>query len=637
MIDDTQQRRPRSEGHLVARSATRQPSSPMHRPKTTPKLRIQRVLSQSSLPSKVSTTGGSSELFCMTKLSDSPPKPPALENDGDSPTSDNNSNDDVCVTARESDVDIASPPAMLSSGTDQDGTGDSPPGGAPARCQIQPRQCSSYDMAPPPVSTPPTHMNAAAESTSDQGMPEAPVAMPEAPVELPPTDESCDAERPSNGMHAKWCDQMEKAQTMRDKMQSDLAEYLASLATKHDDDGSSLVTFPDNYDTVLNLMTKADLAPAAPTWSKALLQDGLTKKQAHGVIPGEAADGEGDLNIKIAHGIALIRQLDAKLDDLDQKLNKPTRTKQFMAAPAVPPKKTTSAQRIKDKVEAAKTLGDAPDFISRNKEMKEAGTSLTKSEATRVEALLGHGEAITDELAEAASNPFDVVHNDHVDRIEESLRELQAKRATTPVDGVMTFGSVASVVPLLAGMPSMAHLNATQRLAAIDCALLSFRDEDAIGVMASGVDDDAKSVRSEVSRSSSVWSRASTRTVSKRDIQSIAAQAKLEIPDAEKAPRDAINQLLATLSGITIELADDEVCDEHPQENESNPSPPHRPPEDEPATEKSSRGLSQHGRKRPTKPTTLQASATSSFSHLFTLPFEPAGPSRKQLAHTNFR
>ncbi|RHY31879.1 hypothetical protein DYB32_003076 [Aphanomyces invadans] len=271
-----------------------------------------------------------------------------------------------------------------------------------------------------------------------------------------------------------------------------------------------------------------------------LVPDGVSAAIAfQGVIPGEEADGESDLNIKIAHGIALIRQLDAKLDDLDQvKLNKPTRTKQFMAAPAVPPKKTTSAQRIKDKVEAAKTLGDAPDFISRNKEMKEAGTSLTKSEATRVEALLGHGEAITDELAEAASNPFDVVHNDHVDRIEESLR-----RATTPVDGVMTFGSVASVVPLLAGMPSMAHLNATQRLAAIDCALLSFRDEDAIGDMASGVDDDAKSVRSEVSRSSSVWSRASTRTVSKRDIQSIAAQAKLEIPDAEKAPRDAINQV----------------------------------------------------------------------------------------------
>ncbi|RQM23366.1 hypothetical protein B5M09_005628 [Aphanomyces astaci] len=193
------------------------------------------------------------------------------------------------------------------------------------------------------------------------------------------------------------------AEAARHKVQADLTEYLASLATKQDDSGSSLVTFPDNYHTVLKLMTKADLGPTAPTWSKALLEDGLAKKQAH------------------------------------------------------------------DKVEAAKTMGETTDFITKNKQMKEAGSSLTKAEATRVETLLDApvGGEVAHEDGNLLLNPFDCMLDDRrVDEIDLSLQAMQAKRAATPMTDEAALPSIVS---------SMAHLNTTQRLAAIDCALQSFR------------------------------------------------------------------------------------------------------------------------------------------------------------------
>ncbi|KAF0699264.1 Aste57867_10164 [Aphanomyces stellatus] len=577
------------------------PRSPKvrRRPTTTPKLRIQRVLSASQqplIPSSPSKSGRG-ELFFMTKLTDSPPKQLLLDETADSAST--TMWEDEATTARTSDSgddddDVAEravgdPNTLDDEGSD-DRKRDNQDVEGPAACEIE--RVGSLDAD-------------AAES------------------------ESPSMEGQGGGFYLQWQQQMDTAQAARDQLEADLNQYLTTLATKQDDSGATLVEFPDNYNDVLKLMTKSDVENASSSnWSKALLQDGLTKKQAFGIIAGE--DVPDEMNVKIAHGIAQIRQLDAMLDELDKKGTKSTKhqpTKPFMVASS---KKSTSVQRIKDKVEAAKSLQDAnstyelyaevhelndssfsstttPDFIQRNKEMKEAGTSLTKSEAARLDSLINDGDG-TEPSNTTVENPFGI---DTGDAIDSSLKELLAKRRED---------SVALLTPV----PSFAHLDLSQRLLAIDAALQTFRDEEG----GDDNDDDTMSMRSGVSGSSSMWSRASTRTVSKQDISIITHRAKQEVLETEKAPPEAIKQLLATLAGITIEIVDDADGPEDPSTEPPQSAPPLKP---EPPTQPPPRRKSSTAASKPPNP------PTSSFSHLFTLPFEALGPRKQMINPTQFR
>ncbi|CAK4678976.1 unnamed protein product, partial [Aphanomyces euteiches] len=467
---DKLHRRPRSEGHAVSPprpAAAAAATSPAGRPKTTPKLRIQRVLSRDD---GATAAAMQTELFFMTKLSDSPPKPEAIAVDG---------------ALRDDDE--------------------------------EPQESNEMD---------------------DEALEE-------------PTPETSQG----GGYYATWQRDMEKAQSERDGMERELREYLDALTAKVDDKGAAVVHFPDNYNDVVQLMTKSDVSDdSKSTWSRALILDGILRQQAFGVLAGD--DVPNELNVKIAHGIAQIRKMDAILDELDKKLNASgggggisKATKTFLHAA----KKSTSVQQIKNKVQAAKSVGEtaqrggpAVDFIARNMEMKQAGTSLTLSEAQRVEKLIQSDDQVDAPQVDAATapaaaikTPFKIDDN-RADAIDSTLKEMLARRREDSAR-------------LMTPMPAMAQLDLSQRLVAIDAALQTLRDEELASEM--GDDDGTVSMRS---GKSSLWSRASTRTVSKREIADITYKAKQEVQDDEKAPREAIKELLESLSGISIEIKDDD-------------------------------------------------------------------------------
>ncbi|KAG9412063.1 hypothetical protein AC1031_017694 [Aphanomyces cochlioides] len=433
------------------------------------------------------------------------------------------------------------------------------------------------------------------------------------------------------GYYAKWRRDMEKAQCERDQMERELREYLDALTAKVDDRGAAVVHFPDNYDEVVQLMTKSDVSDdSKSTWSRALILDGILRQQAFGVIAGD--DVPSELNVKIAHGIAQIRKMDAILDDLDKKLDGGGggASKTFLQAA----KKSTSVQRIKNKVQAAKSLGEtaqrggpAVDFISRNKEMKQAGTCLTLSEAQRVEKLIECDDQLNDNAphvdattapAAVVKTPFNVDDN-RADVIDSTLKEMLARRRED---------SARMMTP----MPAMARLDLSQRLVAIDAALQTLRDEELASEM--GDDDGTASMRS---GKSSLWSRASTRAVSKREIANITYKAKQEVQDDEKAPPEAIKELLESLSAISIEIKDDDDIDS--ESIAALPLPLSTSPMEESTTgvhkpEPPVRASADASSRRKIA---MKAPSTSSFSHLFTLPFEAMGPRTKPVHPAHYR
>lgn len=70
----------------------------------------------------------------------------------------------------------------------------------------------------------------------------------------------------------------------RDRLRGELEGYLASLQSRRDEDGEAVVSFPDNYDQVVDLMTEQDVRvedeDEHQSWARVLLETGLAKQQA---------------------------------------------------------------------------------------------------------------------------------------------------------------------------------------------------------------------------------------------------------------------------------------------------------------------------------------------------------------------
>ncbi|CEG42262.1 Fibrous sheath-interacting protein 1 [Plasmopara halstedii] len=113
----------------------------------------------------------------------------------------------------------------------------------------------------------------------------------------------------------------------RQRTRSELESYVGSLKAMIDEDGEQLVQFPKNYQQVVSLMTQKDIREGDTAsnqdkqthlnWSRVLIDSGLSKQQAFGII--EEVDDDPECKSKLAAKIALkmarIRQLDTVLEE----------------------------------------------------------------------------------------------------------------------------------------------------------------------------------------------------------------------------------------------------------------------------------------------------------------------------------
>ncbi|GMF17451.1 unnamed protein product [Phytophthora lilii] len=113
----------------------------------------------------------------------------------------------------------------------------------------------------------------------------------------------------------------------RQRIRDELETYVESLSLRTDENGEHLVEFPRNYQQIVSLMTQKDVSEEEPksqdgnhsrqSWSRVLIESGLSKQQAFGIL-GDGDDGtEGGTSLaaKIALKMARIRQLDTILEE----------------------------------------------------------------------------------------------------------------------------------------------------------------------------------------------------------------------------------------------------------------------------------------------------------------------------------
>ncbi|KAF0707655.1 hypothetical protein AaE_013511 [Aphanomyces astaci] len=167
----------------------------------------------------------------MTKLSDSPPKPPAILMDDEVSETSIDNNDELKATS-ESDNDDVPPmiqmvpttltPQVPTEWADQDDSLYENPvdGNTESRAALSVAQTS-----------PPARLAHVQPSTRQ----EENVCKAESSTVQSHLSTSGDGD----GMYVQWRKQMDMAEAARHKVQADLTEYLASLATKQDDSGKA--------------------------------------------------------------------------------------------------------------------------------------------------------------------------------------------------------------------------------------------------------------------------------------------------------------------------------------------------------------------------------------------------------------
>ncbi|OQS04409.1 hypothetical protein THRCLA_03346 [Thraustotheca clavata] len=437
--------RPRSHGNATLGPSVNIMSSPKlratKRPNTTPKLRIQKIL---SVPHKEATdclSNDTCEVFFMTNLPDSPPKLDVQEHVYKTQTSSTESREDIAPAPDEMTLDNNPNSTELTTQNYSEQTI------ALTRIHAMEPQSAMND-----VSTENPETNDGESSADDQCM---------------------------DGQYAQWILQMQSIEASRAQLIEELNGYVESLHNKNDEAGESLVMFPDNYDDVLALMTEKD-----------------------GIIDGE--DNPTELNMKIARGIAKIRKNDMILESLNIKVKSSSGPlakcilSESIVNPTLPKRtRCNSAQRIKEKVEAAKSIDTSSvasvptrgekDFIAKNKEMKLAGKNLTQAEEARALALLndlGDNTDLTQPIADKAYKPL---HD------EQEMLELRRENS------VATLSESIDIPPT---WKDNVERYKQERLNTIEATLQAYRDEDN-GIGAVG-DDDCISFSSGYSRRTSI-------------------------------------------------------------------------------------------------------------------------------------
>ena len=112
---------------------------------------------------------------------------------------------------------------------------------------------------------------------------------------------------------------MEEKQRESSYLREELFAYLDQVKNKKGSDGKALIRIPSNFDTIVESMSREDLAVNKNTeekpWSQYLLLDGLNS-ESDGEYQGRYTNAFNDTpDVKIQRGLAQIQLLDRQLQD----------------------------------------------------------------------------------------------------------------------------------------------------------------------------------------------------------------------------------------------------------------------------------------------------------------------------------
>lgn len=412
------------------------------------------------------------------------------------------------------------------------------------------------------------------------------------------TEDDSDDEEYNRLRHARL--RLEQEQQQREATREELAAYVASLTSRRDEDGDTLVEFPRNFAQIVSLMTTKDIEPVPKdegkaaatsasdrhkTWSEILIQNSLAKQQAYGVLDDleGGGDEESNLSAKIALKMARVRQLDAILEE---------RLGKNLYAGIVPAKKKKTSvgsesmskysSRVPNTKEAPASVARGPstsgsialNHVERNKKVAENGGkgNLTRDEEQRLKRLMREDKAKSLIDHESNAGPqmdvaykLDQSQNQEIDRLIQERRGVYQSAVTMALnDGIEegtedepTKASAASQgkhrKPMVV-IEDKKERERKQKLRRIEEELQFLHENEAVPILPDeDDDDDCRSERSYMT-TTSILSTCSTRSgVTRRQLdQFVATEVSKPECSAQKASSDEIKKLLSSLSHISI-------------------------------------------------------------------------------------
>ncbi|KAG3241849.1 hypothetical protein PI124_g13286 [Phytophthora idaei] len=406
----------------------------------------------------------------------------------------------------------------------------------------------------------------------------------------------------------------------RQRIRRELESYVGSLSSLTDEDGEHLVEFPRNYQQIVSLMTQKDVSEEDTTpqkgkhtrqsWSRVLIESGLSKQQAFGIIEEVDDDPEGNSSLaaKIALKMARIRQLDTILEE---KLGKnlyanivPRKQKKARSPPQ--PKENTSSSSgrtfvtqtqnnassvvssgaetsrsstststrqssVDDEVSTGAKKGN--NFIERNKQVVANGmkANMTKEEEDRLEKLLRDEIILVDDSPASEENARPEVEippqecNEFTLTVDEkkAIEELIAtKSGAYPLSGIdeLQDGPTDEALRLSGGSSRPTKDNIIQetkrerlqrqRLSRVEQELRFLQECPSVVIVGDDRDEDEHDdCRSEISFATVASSTCSTRSggISRHDFKCFLAQQKENFRSTPTASADEIRQLLLSI------------------------------------------------------------------------------------------
>ncbi|KAK1947520.1 hypothetical protein P3T76_001530 [Phytophthora citrophthora] len=398
----------------------------------------------------------------------------------------------------------------------------------------------------------------------------------------------------------------------RQRIRDELEMYVGSLSSRTDGNGEHLVEFPQNYHKIVSLMTQKDVNEVEPmskegeqtrqSWSRVLIESGLSKQQAFGILEDVDDDPEGSsLAAKIALKMARIRQLDTILEEkLGKNLYASIVPKKQKKAQSLPQSSTSGSRTFVTQTTAttSRTLStggetgrsnastkqstavDDPvtkkisNFIERNKQVVANGmkANMTKDEEDRLEKLLrdepnpadddSKGEENTQPQVETDSqecNEF-TMSNDEKQAIEELIASKSSAYPLFAIDELQDGPTDEACHPSKdSSRPVKDNIIQEtkrerlqrQRLSRVEQELRFLQESPAVVIVGDDRDEDEnEDCRSELSYATAASSTCSTRSgvISRHDFKCFLAQQKENFSSTPTASVDEIRRLLLSIN-----------------------------------------------------------------------------------------
>uniref|UniRef100_H3HD32 Fibrous sheath-interacting protein 1 n=1 Tax=Phytophthora ramorum TaxID=164328 RepID=H3HD32_PHYRM len=335
----------------------------------------------------------------------------------------------------------------------------------------------------------------------------------------------------------------------RQRIREELETYVDSLGSRRDEDGEHLVQFPRNYRQIVSLMTQKDVREenekaqdgkaTRQSWSRVLIESGLSKQQAFGILEDgdDDPDGNGGLAAKIALKMAHIRQLDTILEE---KLGKNLyssivpRKQKRAKTPSLP----TTTQDINTNGMKANMTKDEEDRLEKllSDEVIPPAGSKTSEDSTAGESNNAETGAVFQEC-----NEFTMADSE-----KEAIDELIASKSCSyplfAIDEQDNLTDDAFLTP---------ERLQRQRLSRVEQELRFLQEAPSVVIVGDDHDDgDNDDCRSEISYATVASSTCSTRSgvISRHDFRCFLAQQKESFRSTPTASADEIRRLLLSMS-----------------------------------------------------------------------------------------